>query len=125
MGTDGVGWSQIQGAIDAVLERARGEWDRPALDRSAVMLVATLDDVQVRIRATADVAWSHAKALLGDGWTIEFRDLADELIPWSSTDGPILDRGGPSDDGVDPPTIAEEDLPPLPETAIDRLRDTA
>jgi hypothetical protein len=116
--------SEIRGAIDAVLERARSEWDGPGLDRVSVVLVATLDDVCVRIRATTDVATERAKALLEDGWSIEFRDRPDASLRWSPTEGlaPARRRGP---DAVEPPTIAEEDLPPPPTAAIDRLRDTA
>jgi hypothetical protein len=121
----GVPATPIRGAIDAALERARGEWDRAPFDTSAVVLIATLDIVQIRIRAAADIAWSRAKALLEDGWTIEFRDLADELIPWSPADGLVVSRTSRHDAATEPALIAEEDLPPLPSTVIDRLRDTA
>lgn len=130
MRVHGVPASPIRGAIDAALERARGEWDRSPLDGSAfggspVVLVATLEDAQVRIRAAANVACSRAKALFEDGWTIEFRDLADDPIPWSPTDG-LVSLGTRADEVVaEPAPIPEEDLPPLPPTAIDRLRDTA
>jgi hypothetical protein len=115
-------WSAMRMAIDDVLGRAREEWSHSARDGETIVLVATLDDACVRIRASVDKVEARARDLLDAGWTVELRDLSDRTIPWNPADGVVrIDRDG-DDEAVDSPLLVEADLPPLPDPEIDRLR---
>jgi hypothetical protein len=125
MATDGLPPSAIRSAIDAVLERALSEWRSDARDGATVILVATLDETHLRIRTSASAARHRAAALAADGWTVELRDLTDAPIIPTADGGPIAAFDGLLDRSDDEPSIGDDDLPPLPDIAIDRLRDTA
>jgi hypothetical protein len=124
MTTDAVPSSAIRSAIDAVLERAVSEW-RSDTDGGAVILVATLDETHLRIRTSAPAARARAAALAADGWTVELRDLTDAPIVPAAAGARAAAPDGLADGHDAGASIREDDLPPLPDVAIDRLRDTA
>jgi hypothetical protein len=124
MTTDAVPSSAIRSAIDAALERAVSEW-RSDTDGGAVILVATLDETHLRIRTSAPAARARAAALAADGWTVELRDLTDAPIVPAADGARAAVPDGLADGHDAGASIREDDLPPLPDVAIDRLRDTA
>ncbi|MGZ4136834.1 MAG: hypothetical protein ACXVPX_04605 [Actinomycetota bacterium] len=125
MTSDVVPSSAIRSAIDAVLERAMSEWRSDTRDGGAVILVATLDETHLRIRTSASTARHRAAALAADGWTVELRDLTDAPIVPTADGGRIAAFDGLLDRSDGEPSITDDDLPPLPDVGIDRLRDTA
>jgi hypothetical protein len=124
MTSDAVPSSAIRSAIDAVLERAVLEW-RSDTDGGAVIVVASLDETHLRIRTSAPAARARAAALAADGWTVELRDLTDAPIVPAADGARAAALDGLVNGSEGEPSIREEDFPPLPDVAIDRLRDTA
>jgi hypothetical protein len=114
----------MRSAIDVLLDRAVAQWRTGPRDDRTVILVATLDDSCLRIRATASAARARAAALAADGWAVEVCDLTEAP---AAPDGPGSVGGiaGAPDDPFERPSIPVDDLPSLPPVAIDRLRDTA
>jgi hypothetical protein len=125
MANDEASWGRMRTSIDAVLDRARAEWRVPADDVEAVILVATLDDASVRIKAPPDAAQARAGDLIEAGWRVEFRDLSDRPIDWSPRDGLAPRAADGHVDGTPLPLVPEADLRSPPPPSIDRLRDTA
>ncbi|HEY3264502.1 MAG TPA: hypothetical protein VGK12_05025 [Actinomycetota bacterium] len=127
MGVPDASSSSIRTSIEAVLEQAREQWDRPSPDGHAedVLLVATFDDAYVRIKARVDAALERARDLAEAGWHIELRDAADRLLEWDGAVGLRLDSVDPPAPAAELPLASDTDLPPLPALVVERLRDTA
>jgi hypothetical protein len=113
----------MRGAIDDVLGRARAVWSGSLRDGETIVLVATLDDAHVRMRAPAGRIEARARDLVEAGWTVQLLDESERPIAWSPDDGFVADARV-VDDPIDESLLGDADPPPLPDPAIDRLRGT-
>ena len=88
---------------------------------ASVIIDAVLDDMTIRVIASADVALERANDLSALGWTVDIRDEDGALLSGPGED----DLAGAGD--ADPVVVVPEDaeLPPLP-TGLDpdSLRET-
>jgi hypothetical protein len=127
MGTPEPSPSSLRTSIEAALEQARKQWDRRSPDGLAadVVLVATMDDACVRIKAKRDAALSRARDLAEAGWHIEFWDASERLMEWDGASGLQVSSPEPPTPAAELPLASDADLPPLPARVVERLRDTA